>query len=103
MLGEEAANGNAVARGSAKVESFKFAPQISLFGTIYDEKGVHSDPKKVEDIKMLPTQESKTTRVLGDCHAHGFLCSKPEDHKSVSAVTCHKNSHGQSCYTELIL
>ena len=49
------------------------APQISLFGTIYDEKGVHSDPKKVEDIKMLPTQESKTTRVLGDCHAHGFL------------------------------
>ena len=25
-----------------------------------DEKGVHPDPKKVEDIKMLPTPESKT-------------------------------------------
>ena len=35
-------------------------PQISIFGTIYDEKGVHPDPKKVEDIKMLPTPESAT-------------------------------------------
>ena len=100
MLGEEAANGNAVARGSAKVESFKFAPQISLFSTIYDEKGVHSDPKKVEDIKMLPTQESKTTRVLRDCHAHGFLCSKPEDHKSVSAVTYVTKTHMVSPITQ---
>ena len=35
-------------------------PQISFFGTIYDEKGVHPDLKKVEDIKMLPTPESAT-------------------------------------------
>ena len=26
--------------------------QISFFGTIYDEKGVHPDPKKVENIKI---------------------------------------------------
>ena len=36
------------------------SPQISFFGTIYDEKGVHPDPNKVEDIKMLPTPESAT-------------------------------------------
>ena len=36
------------------------APQISFFGTIYDEKGVHPDPKKVEDIQMIPTPESRT-------------------------------------------
>ena len=35
-------------------------PQISFFGTIYDEKGAHPDPKKVEDIQMLPTPESAT-------------------------------------------
>ena len=35
-------------------------PQISFFGTIYDEKGVHPDPTKVDDIKMLPTPESAT-------------------------------------------
>ena len=34
--------------------------QISFFGTIYDEKGVHPDPKKVEDIKVLPIPESAT-------------------------------------------
>ena len=36
------------------------APQISFFGIIYDEKGVHPDPKKVEDIQMIPTPESTT-------------------------------------------
>ena len=36
------------------------APQISFFGTIYDVRGVHPDPKKVEDIQMIPTPESKT-------------------------------------------
>ena len=36
------------------------APQISFFGTIYDEKGVHPDPKKIEDIQMIPTPESTT-------------------------------------------
>ena len=36
------------------------APQISFFGTIYDEKGVHPDQKKVEDIQMIPTPESET-------------------------------------------
>ena len=35
-------------------------PQISFFGNIYDEKGVHPDPKKVEDIKMLTTPGSAT-------------------------------------------
>ena len=36
------------------------AQQISFFGAIYDEKGVHPDPKKVEDIQMIPTPESTT-------------------------------------------
>ena len=38
--------------------------QISFFGTIYDEKGVHPDPKKVEDIKMHPTPESATQLIF---------------------------------------
>ena len=38
-------------------------PQISFFDTIYDEKGVHPDPKKVEDIKMLPTPEHSAADV----------------------------------------
>ena len=64
-------------------------PQISFFDTIYDEKGVHPDPKKVEDIKMLPTPESRTEleEFFGDCHVHELLSGKRKDHKCVSAVT----------------
>ena len=40
---------------------------IKFFGGIYDEKGVHPDPQKVEDIKALksPTNEAELQHVLG--------------------------------------
>ena len=46
--------------GRSEVECAIKAPQISFFGTIYDEKGVYPDQKKFEDIQMIPTPESET-------------------------------------------
>ena len=63
-------------------------PQISFFGTIYDEKGVYPDPKKVEDIKMLPTPESATQ--LQEFHVHGLLRTKPIAEHSDTERTAEK-------------
>ena len=29
--------------------------QIKFFGTIYADNGIHPDPKKIEDLKNMPT------------------------------------------------
>ena len=36
------------------------ASQISFFGILYDDKGAHPDPKKVEDIQMIPAPTNRT-------------------------------------------
>ena len=43
------------------------ASQISFFGTLYDDKGAHPDPKKVEDIQMIqaPTNRTELQEFLG--------------------------------------
>ena len=36
------------------------ASQISFFDILYDDKGAHPDPKKVEDIQMIPAPTNRT-------------------------------------------
>ena len=33
--------------------------QIKFFGTIYADNGIHPDPKKIEDLKNMPTPQNK--------------------------------------------
>ena len=35
-------------------------PQVSFFGMIYDARGVHPDPRKVEAVKSMPPPQNKS-------------------------------------------